>query len=180
MNARLGFCALLCAAWCLATPMLAQQTEVAPQWKRWDFLLGEWEAEGGGQPGQGTSTFSFRVELEGKILVRKNFNDYPATKDRPAIHHEDLMVIYPDTDGKRTRAIYWDNEGHVLLYTAELSADGDTLTELSDLLLGAPRFRLTYTKGKDGALAVRFDIAPPGKPDAFSTYVSGTAHHKKP
>ncbi len=46
----------------------------------------------------------------------------------------------------------FDNEGHVIRYTAEFSADQKTLVFLSDRLPSAPRYRLTYTKAKSDTL----------------------------
>ncbi len=168
----------LCLALCfLGFP--AQKGMDAGNWDAWRFLIGEWTAEGGGEPGQGTGTFSFSLELQGKILLRKNRSDYPATKDHPAYSHEDLMVIYPQPGEAATRAIYFDSEGHVIHYAAEFSEDKKALTFLSDAEPSAPRFRLTYTKDRDQALTIKFEIAPPGKPYSFTTYVEGIARRRK-
>jgi hypothetical protein len=43
---------------------------------------------------------------------------------------------------------------------------------------GAPTFRLTYTKTGDDKMSVKFEIAPPGKPDSFMTYAEGMARRK--
>jgi hypothetical protein len=148
-------------------------------WAPWQFLIGEWSAEGGGKPGQATSGgFSFATQLEGKVLVRKSWSDYPASGNRPAYHHEDLMIVYPDSAGKPARAVYFDNEGHVINYGAELSSDGDLITLVSEPVASQPRFRLTYKKSQVDAVAMKFEIAPPGKPEAFSTYVEGSSHRK--
>ncbi len=154
-----------------------QQAISAGNWDSWQFLVGDWIAEGGGEPGRGTGTFSFSFDLQGKILLRRNRAEYPATKDRPAFTHEDLMVIYPEPGGTSARAVYFDNEEHVIHYTAKFSEDKKALTFLSDAAPSGPRFRLTYTKGS-AALRVKFEIAPPGKPDSFSNYVEGVAHRK--
>lgn len=167
---------------CLAIVVLSgavRQADDASHWDSWRFLLGEWTAEGGGQPGQGSGAFSFNFDLQGKVLVRKNRADYAATKDRPAFSHEDLMVIYPEPGGLGTRAIYFDNEGHVIHYAARFADDRNTLVFLSDPVPSAPTFRLTYTKGKNRTLTIKFEIAPPGKPDLFSTYVEGVARQKE-
>ncbi|MFN7959195.1 MAG: hypothetical protein U0P46_12855 [Holophagaceae bacterium] len=37
-----------------------------------------------------------------------------------------------------------------------------------------PRFRLSYLKKSDSVVALRLEIAPPGRPEAFSTYLEGT------
>jgi len=167
---------MLCAAVLMSFP--AQQPEPGAGWQAWNFLLGRWVGEGSGEPGQGSGSFSFRADLQGRILVRKNRADYPATKDRPAFSHEDLMVIYHQGGGSPARAIYFDNEGHVIHYAASFSEDGTSWVFLSDPAPSAPRYRLTYTKGKDGVLGIKFEIAPPDKPDAFSTYIEARARRE--
>jgi len=57
------------------------------------FLIGEWEGVGGGGPGEGKGVFSFAFDLQNKAIVRKNYAEYPATASRPAVRHEDLIVI---------------------------------------------------------------------------------------
>ena len=146
-------------------------------WQPLRFLVGTWTGEGGGAPGQGSGSFSFQLDLQDKVLIRKNRADYPAAKDRPAYSHEDLMVVYPEE--KKWKAVYFDNEGHVIHYSVELSKDQGVLTFLSDAVPSAARYRLTYTKAPDGKLAIRFEIAPPGKPDGFSTYLEAIARRER-
>ena len=163
----------------LALPLRPQRPPKATDWDPWRFLIGEWVAEGGGQPGQGTGSFSFDFELRGNILVRKNRAEYPATKEHPSSSHEDLMVIYPEGGPSSFRAVYFDSEGHVIHYTAGFSEDGKTFTFLSDLEAAGPRFRLSYTKAEGGSLSIKFEIAPPGRPDQFTTYVEGVARQTR-
>jgi hypothetical protein len=61
------------------------------------FLIGEWVGEGGGMPGQGGGGFSFLPDQDGRILIRKNYANYPATKDKPAYSHTDLTIICEDS-----------------------------------------------------------------------------------
>ena len=126
-------------------------------WDSWSFLIGEWVGEGAG----GSGGFSFQFDLQGKVLVRKNRAEYPATKDRGASVHEDLMVVYQE--GGRTRAIYFDTEDHTINYTAAFPADQNSLIFLSDVSPSAPRYRLTYTKTTGETLAIRFEIAQIGR-----------------
>jgi hypothetical protein len=152
-----------------------------PTTAKWDdlrFLLGDWVAEGEGAPGKGSGEFSFAFDLQGKVLIRKNRAEYAAGAGQPTGVHEDLLVAYRE-DGKPIQAMYFDNEGHVIRYTAELSPDSRLLTLISDPAPSSPRFRLTYRKQESDSVRVAFAIAPPGKPDAFKTYVEGTAHRKK-
>jgi hypothetical protein len=155
----------------------AQQPADTTTWDSFRFLLGEWVGEGTGSPGEGIGSFSFSFDLEGKILVRKNRSDYPATKDKPAYSHTDLMIIYRETEDS-LKAIYFDNEAHVIHYAVSFSKDQNTLTFLSDASPSSPRFRFIYTRTTPDKLKLEFDIAPPGKPDAFSRYVEGSAHRK--
>lgn len=148
-------------------------------WAAFRFLLGEWVGEGDGKPGQGSGGFSFAPDLGGKVLVRKNRNDIPAANGRPAVTHGDLLIIYRGSDGKRNKAIYFDNEDHVIQYTVTASGDGNALTFVSDAVPSQPRFRLTYTKGKGETVSIKFEIAPPGKAEEFKTYLEGTARRKE-
>jgi len=171
--------ALILAVAFLITPPAQAQGANSAGWEGWNFLLGQWVGEGSGQPGQGSGGFSFALDLQGKVLVRKNHADYPATKDHPAFSHEDLTVIYHEDGASPARAIYFDNEGHVIHYDASFSKDGTTWVFLSDSVPSAPRYRLTYTKEKNGMLGIKFEIAPSGKPEAFSTYIEARARREK-
>lgn len=137
------------------------------------FLVGEWVGEGKGST-QGSGRFSFAPDLQGKILVRRNSAELPAAQGRPALKHEDLLILYPGA-GEGDRAIYFDNEGHVIQYKVAFSGDHKTLTFLSDPAPNMPRFRLTYVRENDGALGIKFEFAAPDKPDQFRTYLEGSA-----
>lgn len=156
----------------------AQQSGEAANWDVFRFLLGEWVGEGTGAPGEATGGFSFSFDLEGKILVRRNRADYPATKDKPAYSHTDLMVIYQEPHGQAVRAIFFDNEGHVIHYSVNMSKDQTTVTFLSDPAPAAPRARLTYHKANNDSMTFQFDIALARKPKAFSKYIEGSVHRK--
>ena len=153
------------------------QSNRPDQWKQWEFLVGDWVGEGAGKPGEGTGGFTFERQLDGNVLVRRNKADYPAQGGRPAFSHEDLMIVFPDPGSKRTRAVYFDNEGHVINYTAEFSNGGQTLVLLSDEVPSTPRFRLTYTRMGEGTVEIAFEMAPPGQ-QAFTPYTKGQAHRK--
>ena len=150
--------------------------ETKDPWVSYQFLVGEWVGEG--ERGQGTGNFSFAPDLDGKILVRRNRADIPAANGRPAVSHNDLLIVYRGGDGRRNKAVYFDNEDHVIEYTVASSADGKSLAFTSDPSTKAPRFRLTYVKIDDGKVAIKFEIAPPGHPEQFRVYLSGTARRK--
>jgi hypothetical protein len=145
-------------------------------WEPFHFLIGEWVGEG--KEGQGTGHFSLTPDLGGKVLVRRNHAELPASNGRPAAVHEDLMVIYKSQDGKSAKAIYFDNEDHVINYNVTFSPDKETLTFISATAPSAPRFRLTYQKEAEDRVGIKFEIALPGKPDDFKTYLEGKARKK--
>lgn len=147
-------------------------------WASLEYLLGDWVGEGGGQPGQGTGEFSFHPDLQNRILVRKNYAAYPPTKDRPGFRHDDLMVVYRESDNASPRALYFDSEGHVIHYSITASSDKKTIEFLSEVLPSSPRYRLTYVRTGSDTLTLKFEIAPPGKPDSFSTYIEAKAKRK--
>lgn len=162
-----------------AVPLAAQQALKPADWSAWNFLVGDWiSTSGGGAPGQATAGgFTFSFDLQKRLLVRRSFSEFPATDDMPAYRHDDLMVVFQDEAGK-TRAVYFDNEGHVIHYGVSFSADGGTVTFTSDAAVPGPRFRFIYRKLGTGEIDMEFDIAPPGQPEAFSKYVGGTAKRK--
>ena len=101
------------------------------------------------------------------------YSEFPGAQGRPAAVHEDLMVIHPGEDGAM-KAVYFDSEGHVIRYTIEAKDQG-TLVFVSDPSPSAPRFRLSYAKGQGDEVSIKFEMAPPGKPDGFRTYLEGKA-----
>ena len=135
------------------------------------FLIGEWEAIGEGGPGTAKGGFTFAFDLQNKVIVRKNYAEYPASANRPATKHEDLMVIYVDDALNQIRANYFDTEGHQINYKVTSSVDDQNVTFISESLQSQPRYRLSYAKLKDGTLSGRFEIAPPGQPEGFKTYL---------
>ncbi len=155
-----------------AVPLAAFAGE--PVWDAVDSLKGEWTGEGTGEPGKGIGSFSFTRELQGKLLVRRNRAEYPAAKDRLAFVHEDWMVVYRDSGV--VRATYYDSEDHVIQYS--VSRDGPRIVFLSEASPNAPRYRLTYELSGASRVKIKFEIAPPGKPEEFRTYIEAAAFRR--
>lgn len=155
----------------ILSSLSAQTTQPGDRWAPLAFLLGEWTGEGGGDPGQGSGGFSFLPEQNGTILVRKNRADYPASKDRPAYSHTDLMIVY--LEDTKFHAIYFDSEDHVIHYDVAPSGDGKSVQFLSK------NYRLTYSKTGTDSVAIKFEIAPGDQPGAFKTYIEATARRTK-
>ncbi len=136
---------------------------------KWQALLGEWKGE---NPSGGSSgACGFHLDLADHVIIRTNHAVLDAAGGRPAGAHDDLMIIYPGATEDKGKAVYFDNEGHVIEYDADWSADGNTLTFLSKPAAG-PRFRLTYQKSDAKTFSVTFEMAPPGQ-TALKVYTSG-------
>lgn len=134
---------------------------------KWRVLEGLWEGEN--QPGGASGACGFRFDLADHILIRTNSAKLAGSA---AVVHDDLMVITPDISTDKAKAMYYDNEGHVIQYDAEWSQDGNVLIFASKLGSG-PQFRLTYKKLGTDEFLVSFGIAPPGASNSFKAYTSG-------
>jgi hypothetical protein len=143
----------------------------AEDWGPAGFLVGRWTGEGTGQRGQGSGDFSFTPDLQGTVLIRRSFAEYPPANGKPGFRHDDLMVVYRDEASKQLRATYFDSEGHVIQYAVQ-PADGGVVF-VTENPRSAIRYRLTYTAAGPGRLKLKFEIAPPDKD--FSTYIEASA-----
>jgi hypothetical protein len=159
--------AVLCTAIGAGHRLHAQRPAVlAP----FEILLGEWKADE--DTSGATGGFTFASAVQDRVIVRTNYSITPARDGKPASRHDDLMTIY--VDGTVVKADYIDSEGHVIRYVAQ-ARDGD-VRFVSDAQPSEPRYRLTYSrKGTAPTITGTFEIAPPGKPDAFTIYLSWTA-----
>ena len=107
----------------LAIPLLhlpgnSNQPSAADRWASYRFLMGDWVGEEDGQVRPGKGRFSFAPELQGRILVRKNRADFPASAGGPAFSHEDLLIIYQEDGSKEQKAIL-EGKGQALLSESE-------------------------------------------------------------
>jgi hypothetical protein len=161
----------------VALPVVAQgtPTSVTDSWKALSFLQGSWEAKAtGGQGVSTTGTYTFRSELRDHILARHSMSDSgckgPAGYD---CDHGDLLYVYQDAPGQGLKAIYFDNEGHVIHYNVS-TPDATTAIFLSDGSQPGPQFRLMYEL-KGAAMSGKFQIRMPGQAE-WKSYLewSGT------
>ena len=144
-------------------------------WEKLSWLIGEWKGEGVGQPGKGGGTFSFTPDLGNNIIVRKSHSEYPAADNKPAIIHDDLMVIYMDHPGSTAKAIYFDNEGHTINYNLTYSDKSIIFT--SDRIPNTPVFRLVYELIENSKVNTRFEMSQDG--EKFTSYVEGISKKTK-
>ena len=157
----------LIAIFVAATLLLTAQSGSTPDWKKLEFLLGKWTgiaAEKETPLGAGQGAFSFELELNKKIVVRRNNATYDS-----GVRHDDLMVIYFDGPaGAPPRAIYFDSEGHVIRYNVTVPSVNRAVFE-SDGTQPGPKYRLTYWM-EGSSLKGTFEVAPPGA--EYKTYMS--------
>jgi len=73
------------------------------------------------------------------------------------------------------RAIFFDGEGHVIRYAVTVASDGNSIEFLSEAAPGGTRCRMTYNRAGADSVTEKFEIAPPGKPNDFATYVEFNA-----
>jgi hypothetical protein len=87
-------------------------------WQAVRFLEGTWEAQTpGGASGPAVSgTYVFRKELDGHILARHSSSDNCKGPSNFDCDHHDLLYIYQESAAQPLKAIYFDNEGHVIHY----------------------------------------------------------------
>ena len=148
---------------------LAAGGDAPDPWAPARFLLGSWTTAGAVEAEEGVGMASFSLELDANVIVRRNRVEFPPQEagKAPAVH-EDLLVIYPQGGG--FRAIYFDNERHVIEYAVTFAGDAAAFETAN---ADGPRFRLLYRLLPDRTLASEFYIAPPGK--GFSLYLKGAA-----
>jgi hypothetical protein len=157
---------------------LAQASKSPDPWARLSFLLGEWEGAGGGAPGVAAGGTAFAFDLDKNILARKNWAKYPPKAgEKTGLSHEDLLLIYPLAGESSMRAIYFDNEGHVINYTVSFPQKQDSVVFESDPAQKGPRYRMSYELNADKTLKNVFSIAPPGQ--EFKPYVEGLLKKKR-
>jgi hypothetical protein len=151
--------------------LFPQQSNLA----NFKFLIGEWVGTGGGSiSGMGGGGSIFKYDLDSNVIMRENFAQYPAQNDDSTYTHKDLMIIYDRSS--KLKAIYFDNEKHVINYNVEFAENKVIFT--SEELKGIPQFRLTYEGAGDNKMKLYFDIAPPNAPGKFGSYISAELHKK--
>ena len=168
---------ILMAAIALSLAHSPAHAQSHSQWAPFQFLLGNWSGVGSGKPGEALGSTSFSFDLDKRIIVRKNRVEFPPKpNEKSGLVHDDLMIIYPQPGDSTYRAIYFDNEAHVINYTVSFPEKQSFVVFESEGPDNAPRFRLTYEIGSDSLLTIEFSIAPQG--GEFQKYTAGRAKRK--
>jgi len=149
----------------------------ADPWKSLRFLIGTWEAktQGGSANALGSGTYTFQTELRNHILARHSSSEAckgPADYD---CEHGDLMYVYSEASGQAYKAIYFDNEGHVIHYDVSVPTASSVIF-LSDPSRPGPQFRLSYELNGLN-LSGKFQFRMPGQAE-FKSYLEWTGAKK--
>ena len=134
-------------------------------WAKYTWLQGNWENASESDSSKGS--FSLSPDLGGSILIRHNHAEVLRKGSTNPEIHTDLMVIYPGSMNEPDKAIYFDNEGHVINYV--VAASDSSIAFTSDRSPQGMAFRLTYFALDKNLINVLFEISrEPGK---FFTYL---------
>jgi len=153
---------LFALALMVAAPLCAQTAATPDPWKALSFLEGTWEAKTQGGAASAAGLYTFQLELDKHILARHSTTD-PGCKG-PAnfdCAHGDLLYVYEDAPGQPLKAIYFDNEGHVLHYSVS-TPDATTAVFLTDPAAPGPQFKLVYEL-KGPLMTGKFQMKMPGQ-----------------
>ncbi len=134
-----------------------------------DFLIGSWT--GSSAVTQGTDTFS--KALDGKVIQRSAHAKLLGKDGKAAGAMDTLMTIHPDPAGTGLRAVYFDNDGHVIHYKTDSVVAGARVVFVSDGSDPGPLFRLSYLRKSPDQLHTTFEMAAPGHPEAFRVIAEG-------
>ena len=155
------------ASGALCCQMISAQTaslsHLKDQWQALKFLEGTWEAktQQAASKISASGSYTFREDLDGHILARHtNTNKCKGPVDYDC-DHSDLLYVYEDNAGQRLKAIYFDNEGHVIHYSVSSPAPSSAVF-LSDPTSSGPQFRLMYQL-KGVVMEGKFQMRMPGK-----------------
>jgi hypothetical protein len=132
-------------------------------WGALAFLEGTWEAKATGAAGvTSMGTYAFKPELGNHILARHTISlsvcKGPATFD---CEHNDVLYIFRDAPTQPLKAIYFDNEGHVIHYDVS-TPSATSAVFLSDSSQPGPEFRLFYEL-KGEVMSGKFQMRTPGQ-----------------
>jgi hypothetical protein len=161
--------AALCCAFAWAQGTAAPQPPGDP-WQSLRFLFGTWEAktQGGSAGASATGSYTFQLELRGHVLARHSASEGCKGPDDFNCEHGDLLYVYQEDAGQPLKAIYFDNEGHVIHYDVSTPAP-NTAVLVSAASQAGPQYRLIYEL-KGSVMLGKFELRMPGQSE-FRSYL---------
>jgi hypothetical protein len=89
--------------------------------------------------------------------------------------HSDVLYVYQEAQDQQLKAIYFDNEGHVIHYAVS-TPDSTTAMFISEPSPSGPQFRLVYEL-KDVLMSGKFQMRMPGQAE-WKSYLEWTGAKK--
>ncbi len=162
MRFRTSFAGLFGAACLLAQSPAPSGTDAFQSLR---FMEGEWSAATPGAAGTPAvaGSYTFRRELGGHVLARHSTSASCKAPTNFDCEHGDLLYVYVEEPGQHLKAIYFDNEGHVIHYNVS-TPTSSSVEFLSDPSNPGPQFRLSYEL-KNQIMSGRFQVHMPGAGD---------------
>ena len=176
MSKRLVVTALVCAA-SLLSQTTTNQAPSRPSWKPLEFLIGTWDAktQGGSAGAASSGAYSFKLDLRDHVLTRRSSTTGCKGPSDFDCEHGDLLYIYHEIPGPSYKAIYFDNEGHVIHYDVSTPTPAAAIF-LSSPSQSGPEYRLRYEL-KARTMYGTFQMRMPGEAE-FKTYLEWSGERK--
>jgi|WetSurMetagenome_2_1015567.scaffolds.fasta_scaffold175349_2 hypothetical protein len=168
---------LVCATHLFGQTAVVKKDAAGDPWKPLQFLVGTWEAKtsGGSAGAVGSGSYTFRMELKNHVLARRTMGAECKAPTDFNCEHDDALFVFVESPGMRLRAIFFDNEGHVIHYDVSVPRP-DSVIFASESTQPGPAYRLSYElKGKE--LFGKFEIRMPGQA-GLTTYLEWSGGKK--
>jgi hypothetical protein len=146
-------------------------------WKALNFLQGTWEAraQAGSAAAQVSGSYTFAPELKQHVLARHSVYGGCNAPEAFNCDHNDIFYVYQEAENQPLKAIYFDNEGHVIHYVV-LTPDPTTAVFISDPTASGPQFRLVYEL-HDALMSGKFQMRMPGQAE-WKSYLEWSGARK--
>jgi len=120
-------------------------------------------------------TYTFKLELKRHVLARHSAP--VACKGPEAFNreHGDLLYVYQEAAGQPLKAIYLDNEGHVIHYAVS-TPKSTTVIFVSEASPSGPQFQLVYEL-KDAVMSGKVQMRAPGQTE-WTSYLEWSGAKK--
>jgi len=176
MLRRMVVLLLLCAC---SLSAQTKQSATPGFWKPLQFLIGTWEAktQGGSAQAASTGTYSFGFDLHDNVIARHSDKSTCKGAADFDCDHGDLLYIYFEGPTRALKAIYLDNEGHVIHYDVFVPAPSSAVF-VSEPSQPGSQYRLSYEL-KGATMQGKFEIRPASQSE-FKTYLEWSGEKKLP
>ena len=167
---------LMCIGVVAGRGAAAQASPKPDPWAGLRFLVGTWEAKttGGSAQATGLGSYTFQLELKEHVLARHSAYEACKGPEDFNCRHGDLLYLYPEGPDQALKAIYFDNEGHVIHYSVSTPRP-NAVVFLSDA--PGPEFRLSYELAGE-IMAGKFQVKMPGQAE-FGTYLEWSGKRRE-